>query len=147
MNKILGMVLATSPLFLCNCQHSEPMNSRNQDIVKQYFDYFNDHDWSKMAEMYSEVAEFKDPSFGQGTFTQTRQQTVEKYSELSQSFPDLHDQIVQTYPSGERHIIVELVSSGTAPDGSRFELPICTVFTIEDGLITKDFTYYDNFEE
>lgn len=50
------------------------------------------------------------------------------------------------YPSGENHIIVEFVSSGTAPDNSKFELPICTIFTIENGLITKDFTYYDNFD-
>ena len=44
-------------------------------------------------------------------------------------------------------MIVEFISTGTAEDGSQFELPICTIFTIENGKITKDFTYYDNFNE
>jgi hypothetical protein len=39
------------------------------------------------------------------------------------------------------------VSSGTAPDSSKLELPICTILTIENGKITQDFTYYDNFED
>ncbi|WP_310556842.1 nuclear transport factor 2 family protein [Flavobacterium sp.] len=59
----------------------------------------------------------------------------------------MNDKIIQIYPSGEHTVIVEFVSSGTAEDGSKFELPICTIFTIEKGKITKDFTYFDNFEE
>jgi ketosteroid isomerase-like protein len=97
--------------------------------------------------MYTETADFKDPSLGKGIVKQTRKQTESKYAELNKIFPDLHDKIIQIYPSGENHIIVEFVSTGTAPDNSKFELPICTVFTIENGLITKDFTYFDNFEE
>ena len=62
-------------------------------------------------------------------------------------FPELYDEVIQVYPSGDNHIIVEFVSTGTAPDDSKFELPICTIFTFENGKITKDFTYYDNFEE
>ena len=42
-------------------------------------------------------------------------------------------------------MIVEFVSTGTAPDGTKFELPIVSIFTIEEGMITKDWTYYDNF--
>jgi len=123
------------------------MDTKNMDLVNQYFEHFNNHDWKKMAEMYTETAEFKDPSLGQGIVKQTREQTAKKYSELNEAFPDLKDNVIQVYPSGENHIIVEFVSSGTAPDGSKFELPICTIFTIENGKIVKDFTYYDNFEE
>lgn len=121
--------------------------TENEKLVKQYFEHFNNHEWTKMANMYAEISEFKDPSLGQGIVKQTRQQTIEKYSELNKIFPDLHDQIIQTYPSGDKHVIVEFVSSGTAPDNSTFELPICTIFTIENGIITKDFSYFDNFEE
>jgi len=121
--------------------------SKNEQLVKQYFEYFNNHDWKKMAEMYTETADFKDPSLGQGIVKQTRQQIQNKYAELNKIFPDLQDKVLQIYPSGEKHIIVEFVSTGTAPDNSKFELPICTIFTIENGLITKDFTYFDNFEE
>jgi len=122
-------------------------SSEQEQVVKQYFDHFNHHDWTKMANMYTETADFKDPSLGLAIVKQTRAQVIKKYSELHQTFPDLHDQVIKTYPSGENNIIVEFVSTGTAPDNSKFELPICTIFTIENGLITKDFTYYDNFQE
>lgn len=123
------------------------VTSKNEKLVEQYFEHFNKHDWSKMAGMYIEAAEFKDPSLGKGIIKQTRQQVIKKYSELAQTFPDIKDQIIKMYPSGENHIIVEFVSTGTAPDNSKFELPICTIFTFENGLITHDFSYFDNFEE
>lgn len=120
--------------------------SDNEKLIKLYFEHFNNHEWTKMANMYAENSEFKDPSLGQGIMKQSRQQIIKKYSEMNQVFPNLHDQIIQIYPSGDKHIIVEFLSTGTESDQSKFELPICTVFTIENGLITKDFTYYDNFE-
>jgi ketosteroid isomerase-like protein len=131
---------------LFSCKNQEKTND-NEKLIKQYFEYFNKHDWSKMAGMYVETAEFKDPSLGHGIVKQTREQTIKKYSELNQTFPDLNDKIINIYPAGEKHIIVEFISTGTAPDNSKFELPICTIFTIENGIITKDFTYFDNFEE
>jgi len=121
--------------------------TENEKIVRQYFEYFNNHEWARMANMYAETADFKDPSLGPGIVKQTREQIIEKYAQLNEIFPDLHDNVLQTYVSGDQHIIVEFVSTGTAPDGSKFELPICTIFTIENGMITKDFTYYDNFDE
>lgn len=133
----------------CNNQNQSKImeTTKNEKLIKQYFEYFNKHDWKKMSEMYTETADFKDPSLGQGIVKQTRKQIEDKYAELNNVFPDLHDKVIQVYPSGEKHIIVEFVSTGTAPDNSKFELPICTIFTIENGLITKDFTYFDNFEE
>ncbi len=143
-------ILILFSLIIISCNQSKSIimeTSANEKLVKQYFEHFNNHDWKKMADMYVENAEFKDPSLGLGIVKQTKQQIIEKYSQLNGIFPDLNDKIIQIYPSGEKHIIVEFVSSGTAPDYSKFELPICTIFTIENGLITKDFTYFDNFEE
>lgn len=133
----------------CNNQNQSKIMdaTKNEKLVKQYFEYFNKHDWKKMSEMYVETADFKDPSLGQGIVKQTRKQIEDKYAELNQVFPDLQDKVIQIYPSGEKHIIVEFISTGTAPDNSKFELPICTIFTIENGLITKDFSYFDNFDE
>lgn len=135
---------------LISCNHSKPIKmetSNNEKVIHQYFDLFNKHDWKKMADMYIDNAEFKDPSLGVGIVKQTKQQIIDKYSELNMLFPDLKDKIIQMYPSGDNHIIVEFVSTGTAVDNSKFELQICTIFTIENGLITKDFTYFDNFDE
>lgn len=133
---------------LISCQNTnekDRITSENEKLVRQCFDYFNKHQWKEMAELYIDTAEFKDPSLGRGIVKQTRQQIVDKYSVLNKMFPDIRDDIVQIYHSGEKNIIVEFVSSGTAPDNSKFELPICTIFTIENGKIVKDFTYYDNF--
>ncbi|MEM7655632.1 MAG: nuclear transport factor 2 family protein [Bacteroidota bacterium] len=115
--------------------------------IQQFFDHFNQHEWTQMADMYVENAEFKDPSYGPTAITQSRADIVAKYTELNAIFPDLHDEIVNIYPSGENHVIVEFISSGTAADGSGFELPICAIFTFEGDKIIKDFTYYDNFDE
>lgn len=144
--------LAVTILFLSSCNNKKipektMMITDNENLVKQYFDHFNKHEWTKMASMYSETAEFKDPSLGHGIFKQSREQIIDKYTELHQIFPDLHDEVIKVYPSGNNNVIVEFISSGTAPDETKFELAICTIFTLENGLITKDFTYYDNFEE
>lgn len=123
------------------------MNYENRALIDRYFDLFNRHQWEEMAALYSEPADFKDPSLGTEVVPQTRQQIIDKYAGLNEIFPDLHDEVIQVYPSGDNHLIVEFVSSGTAPDGSTFQLPICTIFTISDGVITKDFSNYDNFDE
>jgi ketosteroid isomerase-like protein len=147
MKRLIILFTIATTLIACNNSKEKNSTSNNEKLVKQYFEHFNKHEWIKMANMYAETSEFKDPSLGQGIVKQTRQQIIDKYSELDKFFPDLHDQVIQTYPSGDKHIIVEFVSSGTAPDNTKFELPICTIFTIENGLIIKDFTYFDNFDE
>jgi phosphorylcholine metabolism protein LicD len=76
--------------------------------------------------------------------TKIKRQIIKEYSELQNQFPDVQDSVVAVYPSGDKNVIVEFVSKGTLPDQSKFELPICTIFTIENGKITKDYTYFDN---
>ena len=133
---------------LSSCEKQKAKNTiNNEQLVKQYFEHFNNHKWTKMANMYAETADFKDPSLGPGIVKQTRQQTIDKYNELSKIFPNLHDEVIRIYPSGDNHVIIEFLSNGTALDKTKFELPICTILTIENGLIIKDFTYFDNFDE
>ncbi|MFD2286655.1 nuclear transport factor 2 family protein [Pedobacter petrophilus] len=122
------------------------MKTENSELINTYFDLFNKHEWEKMADLYTEEAEIKDPSVGQQVVKQSKQEIIQRYSEMQQMFPNLKNELVQVYPSGESHVIVEFVSSGTAADGSDFTLPICVIFTIENGKITKDFSYYDNFD-
>jgi hypothetical protein len=132
---------------IISCKNRSSKSENNEALIQQYFEYFNKHNWKSMADMYIETAEFKDPTLGTGIVKQTKQETLNKYSELNKVFPDLHDEIINIYPSGENNVIVEFKSSGTGPDNEKFELPICTIFTINNGLISKDFTYFDNFEE
>ena len=145
MKHLWTLLIAAFVLTHCSDQKSTAA-TENDKLIQQYFKHFNNHDWKKMADMYTETAEFKDPSLGKSIVKQSRQQIINKYTALSQMFPDVKDKVLQTYNSGDNHIIVEFISTGTAPDNTKFELPICTIFTIENGKITKDFTYFDNFE-
>lgn len=153
MQKILFLTIILISLSSCTDQVQEAtkqasnQQEENIALVSQYFEYFNNHNWEEMASMYIENAEFKDPSLGPGIVKQSHKEIIAKYAELNAIFPDLHDEVIQVYPSGEKCVIVEFVSSGTAPDNSKFELPICTIFTFENGKITKDYTYFDNFDE
>jgi ketosteroid isomerase-like protein len=106
--------------------------------------HFNKHDWAAMADLYIDSAEIQDPSFGTTPVIQSKQATVKKYSELERMFPDVKDSVVAIYASGNSHVVVEFISKGTAPEGQKFALPICSVFIIENGKIVKDYTYYDN---
>jgi ketosteroid isomerase-like protein len=140
-----NLILLLSLLCIAlTCKKVPNQSSENQAIIKQLYEHFNKHEWQKMADLYVEVTDFKDPSFGTEITRQTRQQTVQKYSEMEKMFPDIKDEVVQIYDSGNNVVIVEFVSTGTAPDGTKFKMPICSIYTIENGKIAKDFTYYDN---
>lgn len=149
MKNLLILLFATIILISCQKKVEEkPAHStQNEKIVKEYYEHFNSHNWQKMAAMYTDTAEFKDPSLGLGIVKQSQKQIEEKYAGLNATFADIHDKIENMYHADSSHVIVEFVSTGTAPDQSKFELPICTIFTIKNGKITQDFTYYDNFED
>ena len=123
---------------------SESNSANNEKVAKELFVHFNNHDWQKMADLYTENPEFKEPTSGMKPQLKSRAQIVKEYSELQSMFPDVQDSVVAVYPSGKNKVIVEFVSKGTNPDKTKFELPICTIFTIENGKITKDYTYFDN---
>lgn len=147
MKTLITILLASAILVSCNKPTAKDTSAaENESLIMRYYSLFNNHKWDDMANMYAEVVDFKDPSLGKGVVKQTRKQIAEKYTQLNQLFPNINDEVLHMYPSGNNHVVVEFVSTGTAPDGTKFELPICTIFTIEQGKITKDFTYYDNFE-
>jgi SnoaL-like domain len=132
--------------FLNSCKENQEKSKYNADeiFVKKYFQHFNAHQWEDMANMYADTADFKDPSLGKEIVKQTKQQTIKKYQELATIFPNIKDDVVTIYPTVENQIVVEFISTGTGLEGKQFSLPICTIFTIMENKITKDFTYYDN---
>lgn len=143
------IIIFSALLLVFSCKKEEEKiikidTTENEKIASQLFVEFNKHDWQKMANLYIENAEFKEPSSGMKLHKKSRAQIVKEYSELQKMFPDVQDSVVSVYPSGKNNVIVEFVSKGTNPDQSKFELPICTIFTIENGKITQDFTYFDN---
>lgn len=150
MTRFIFLTLLLVTLLSCNDskQNSNSMDNSatNKTIIEQYFKHFNNHEWQKMADMYIEQPEMKDPAYGIKNVKMTKADIIKKYSELNQTIPDVHDNVINMYHSSD-NVIVEFESSGTAPNGSKFVLPICTIFEIKNGKIAKDLTYYDNFEE
>ena len=143
MNGLIGLGILTVCLSFAGSATETGPKDYNQ-FFNEFFGYFNEHNWEAMAAMYAEKAEFKDPSLGPGIHLQTRKEFIAHYTALQEMIPDVRDSVVNIYPSGES-VIVEFVSTGTAPDGTKFTLPICAILTFEDGLIVKDYVYYDNF--
>jgi ketosteroid isomerase-like protein len=141
---------AVAILFFTACNQSNSNvkpndnSEANKALLNQFYLHFNNHDWTKMADLYIDKPEMKDPAYGLKSITMTKAEIIKKYTELQSMFPDVHDSILRMYPSAD-HMIVEFESKGTSADGSTFLLPICTIFEIKNGRITKDFTYYDNF--
>jgi ketosteroid isomerase-like protein len=115
----------------------------NKELVERCFAYFNQHQWDAMAALYADTAMFKDPSLGPVAVRQNRKQVADKYRTLQKDIPNVKDEIVKLYAADPDHIVAEFVSKGTLSDGSRLQLPICTIFTIRNGLIVADYTYYD----
>lgn len=134
----------TTPPVTSNTTSVIPVANHEQ-VVRTLFDYFNKHDWASMAALYADTATFRDPALGIDLVQQTHQDIIAKYKELHKMVPDVKDEITAIYACGDGHVTVEFISTGTGPDGESFRLPICAVLTIENGKITKDFTYYDNF--
>ena len=140
------ILLASLLLFSCSSSVDNTNKNTNYEaFFTKFFGNFNKHDWGAMASMYTATADFKDPALGVGVHKRTRAQTIAHYTQLSQMIPDVKDSVIQIYPSKDNTVIVEFVSTGTAPNGEKFTLPLCAIMTIENGLITKDYVYYDNF--
>lgn len=118
-------------------------DSTNIKIVLKNFEYFNKHDWKNKVLLFAESTAFLDPSYGKEKVIKNREQMLQKYAGLEKAIPDIRDDVMSMYASGNT-VVVEIVSHGTLPDKSDLNLPICIVYKIENGLIVEDHTYYDN---
>ena len=133
-------ILFSIPLLSFSQLHAQGNKDLNVAVVQSIFEAFNEHNWKKMLSHYSEEAVFVDPAFDAPV--SDRKVIKAHYEEILQYFPDVKDEIVTITASGDR-VVVEFVSSGTSKNGDKFRLPICTVFTIQKGKVSRDVTYYD----
>ena len=135
------LTIIAASLLMIGCVTSGQQD-KNVAAAKKLFDDFNKHNWNEMASAYAEPASFLDPSFGHEYVSKTRSETAAKYADMEKLFPDIHDEVVGIYPSGDV-VTVEFVSTGKMSNGISFSLPIISVLTFKDGLIIKDATYYN----
>ncbi len=139
MRKAILVAILTATLGSCGKQDS---GDANRAVANKMFDAFNKHDWKAMANCYADTASFLDPSFGTDYVSKTRAETIAKYDEVTRIFPDLHDEVIGMYTSGDK-VIAEFIATGSMSDSVKFRIPIAIVLTIKDGLIVRDATYYD----
>jgi limonene-1,2-epoxide hydrolase len=151
MKNFLALIVCISAFYACQTSEPKVQDTASnlettKTVIEQYFSHFNAHNWKAMSNMYASSAEMKDPAYGQKAVSMTQAEIMAKYEGLNKMILDVHDSVIAMYPSGD-NVTVEFISSGTAPDSSKFQLPICTIFEIKNGKITRDYTYYDNFDE
>jgi ketosteroid isomerase-like protein len=146
MKLFVPIILVVFATIFCNSNFNESIKiNKNEEIIKMYFKFFNEHNWIEMASLYDETVEVKDPAYGTEIIKLNHTAIIKKYIELHKMIPNVTDSILRIYHS-ENTAIVEFISKGTTPNGVNFRLPICTIFTFTNGKITKDLTYYDNFK-
>lgn len=117
----------------------------NIDIAKKSFAAFNAHNWEEQASYFSDTCQYLDPSYGDTPVVKSRIEKIEKYLKMEEMSADIKDEITSIF-GAEDKVVIQFISSGTAKTEQgdyKWSLPICCVFTFQNGLIVKDATYYN----
>ena len=139
--KLIITLLILMPVVFYDQVYSQGNKDRNIAVVQAIFEAFNEHNWDKMLSYYSEEAVFVDPSFTNPV--SDLKIIAVHYQEMYQLFPDIKDEIISITAASDR-VVVEFISTGTAANREKSTLPICTVFTLSNGKVVQDATYYDH---
>lgn len=131
----------------CSCVNNSKMDivENNIDIAKKSFAAFNAHNWEEQASYFSDTCQYIDPSYGDTPVVKSRIEKIEKYLKMEEMSPDIKDEITSIF-GAEDKVVIQFISSGTAKTEQgdyKWSLPICCVFTFQNGLIVKDATYYN----
>jgi ketosteroid isomerase-like protein len=127
----LGVVLLSA----CATPATNSDADETRKIAIAVFEAFNAHDWEKMESLYADSVRLQDPAYPGGKTGKTGM------TEFYRSVVDIRDD-VKHITVQHNVAVVEFVSTGTF-NGQKFSLPICSVLTIENGLVAEDRTYYD----
>jgi hypothetical protein len=116
-------------------------DSRPSEVVRGKFTAFNQHDVGAIEAIYARGATLNSPDYSDLVGNTA---IADTYRRLFDSIPDAKDNI-QVLESVGKHVYVQFVLSGhwngiqDKPIGVR----IMAVYTIENGRIIEDATYYD----
>ncbi|GAA4415041.1 hypothetical protein GCM10023187_45190 [Nibrella viscosa] len=106
----------------------EAVQQQNIRVVRQLEAGLNRQDWAGVARLYAERVRYKGPHTRYREVEQTPGQVVAAYR-------GYHLEITQLYAAYEHHVVVEGQLSHGPPQ------PVCLIYTIENGRITRQFTY------
>src|SRR5688500_4110821 len=122
-------------LLACGTQDASKDTDETLRTAKAVVDAFNKHDWEKMESLYADSVKLEDPAYPGGKTGEAGM------TDFYPAVPDVYDSVRNILVQGNT-AVVEFVSTGTI-NGDKFSLPICSVLTIENGLVVSDRTYYD----
>jgi hypothetical protein len=123
------------------CTTSIDVEKENEKAIRKLFESFNQHNWQAMADCYEDTATFLDPSFGVESVRLTKADIVKKYEDMENQIPDIRDSVL-TIMANEDQVWVEFISKGKINDSIQLYVPIATHFTLKNGKVIKDNTYY-----
>ncbi len=113
----------------------------NEKTIRKLFESFNQHNWQAMADCYADTALFLDPALGLTPITLTKADIIAKYAEMEKEIPDIRDSVLLVVTK-QNQVWVEFISKGKYNDSLQIYLPIATHFTLLNGKVIKDNTYY-----
>ena len=112
-----------------------------KNTVRNKFAAFNQHDVAAIEEIYSRSATLNSPDYHDLVGNKP---IAETYRKIFDSIPDAKDTIQQLESAGQ-HVYVQFVLSGhwNGLQDKPISVRIMAVYTVKDGRIVADATYYD----
>jgi ketosteroid isomerase-like protein len=109
--------------------------------VRNKFAAFNQHDVAAIEEIYSTTATLNSPDYRNLVGNKP---IAETYRKIFDSIPDAKDTIEQLESAG-KHVYVQFVLSGhwNGLQDKPISVRIMAAYTVKDGRIVDDATYYD----
>lgn len=141
MKKILGLAILMFG-FLAPAAQADTAETRA--IIEAVFEAFNRHDLEAIVALYHPGAKlvtpgYPEPRYGLEVIRAT-------YKDHFDNIPGVYDEVTRIVAEGDQGA-VEFTASWDQPTGddpeARGALKIATFFTIENGLIIEDITYFD----
>jgi ketosteroid isomerase-like protein len=111
------------------------------ETVRNKFAAFNQHDVAAIEQIYSGTATLNSPDYHDLVGNKS---IAETYRRIFDSIPDAKDTIEQLESVGQ-HVYVQFVLSGhwNGLQAKPISVRIMSVYTVKDGRIAADETYYD----
>jgi steroid delta-isomerase-like uncharacterized protein len=154
--KKLFMILPLALIlcFMVGCQDKEAMaelekyraqaagKEQNKELIRNFFEEWNNRDMDKLNEMYVPDAKYHHPSLGASSIT--FEDAFEGIKMLWKAFPDLTTDIKDLFAEGDK-VVVRFTGRGThqgdlggiPATGNKTEVDAMEIFHIENGKIIE----------
>ncbi|MGH8160427.1 MAG: nuclear transport factor 2 family protein [Rhodanobacter sp.] len=132
----LAYGMTSTPGFAASYQGVDPVKT-----VRQKFEAFNRHDASTIEGIYATDAILHSPDYPE---LAGNSRIADTYRGLFDAIPDANDNVQNIDSSGDRVYAQFVLSGHLKGTGGKFvKVPIISVYTVRDGHIVADSTYYD----